>query len=68
MLILDCATNHLLTYPLASPSHQGGDNHMKILVTGVNGQLGHDVINELAARGHEGIGSRPSLLTKRRIW
>lgn len=30
---------------------------MKILVTGVNGQLGHDVINELAARGHEGIGS-----------
>lgn len=30
---------------------------MKILVTGVAGQLGHDVINELAARGHEGIGS-----------
>ena len=33
---------------------------MKILVTGVNGQLGHDVINELAARGHEGIGSGSS--------
>ncbi len=30
---------------------------MKILVTGVAGQLGHDVINELAKRGHEGIGS-----------
>ena len=33
---------------------------MKILVTGVNGQLGHDVVNELAARGHEGIGSGSS--------
>lgn len=30
---------------------------MKIFVTGVNGQLGHDVMNELLARGHEGIGS-----------
>ena len=30
---------------------------MKILVTGVAGQLGHDVMNELAARGHEGDGS-----------
>ena len=30
---------------------------MKVLVTGVAGQLGHDVMNELAARGHEGIGS-----------
>lgn len=30
---------------------------MKILVTGVNGQLGHDVMNELDKRGHEGIGS-----------
>lgn len=30
---------------------------MKILVTGVAGQLGHDVINELAKRGHEAIGS-----------
>ena len=30
---------------------------MKILVTGVAGQLGHDVMNELAGRGHEGIGS-----------
>lgn len=30
---------------------------MKIFVTGVNGQLGHDVMNELAKRGHEGIGS-----------
>ena len=30
---------------------------MKILVTGVAGQLGHDVMNELAGRGHIGIGS-----------
>lgn len=30
---------------------------MKILVTGVAGQLGHDVMNELAARGLEGVGS-----------
>lgn len=30
---------------------------MKVLVTGVGGQLGHDVMNELAARGYEGIGS-----------
>ena len=35
-----------------------GENHpMKIFVTGVNGQLGHDVMNELACRGHEGVGS-----------
>ena len=30
---------------------------MKFFVTGVNGQLGHDVMNELAKRGHEGVGS-----------
>lgn len=30
---------------------------MKVLVTGVAGQLGHDVMNELAKRGIEGIGS-----------
>ena len=30
---------------------------MRVFVTGVNGQLGHDVMNELAGRGHEGIGS-----------
>ena len=30
---------------------------MKILVTGVNGQLGHDVVNELAGRGHIAVGS-----------
>ena len=34
-----------------------GYEQMRILVTGVNGQLGHDVMNELARRGHEGIGS-----------
>ena len=30
---------------------------MRVLVTGVAGQLGHDVMNELAKRGYEGIGS-----------
>lgn len=30
---------------------------MKVLVTGVGGQLGHDVMNELAKRGHEGLGT-----------
>ena len=30
---------------------------MKYLVTGVNGQLGHDVMNELHKRGHDGVGS-----------
>lgn len=29
---------------------------MKILVTGVKGQLGHDVVNELNKRGHEAVG------------
>ena len=30
---------------------------MKVFVTGVAGQLGHDVMNDLAARGYEGIGT-----------
>lgn len=30
---------------------------MKFFVTGVNGQLGHDVMNEIQKRGYEGIGS-----------
>lgn len=30
---------------------------MKVFVTGVAGQLGHDVMNELAKRGYEGIGT-----------
>ena len=30
---------------------------MKVLVTGIAGQLGHDVMNELAKRGYEGVGS-----------
>ena len=29
---------------------------MRILVTGVKGQLGYDVVNELTKRGHEAIG------------
>ena len=30
---------------------------MRFFVTGVGGQLGHDVMNELSCRGHEGVGS-----------
>ena len=30
---------------------------MKVFVTGVGGQLGHDVMNELAKRGYQGVGS-----------
>ena len=30
---------------------------MHFFVTGVGGQLGHDVMNELAKRGHTGVGS-----------
>ena len=30
---------------------------MKLFVTGVAGQLGHDVMNELHKRGYEGVGS-----------
>ncbi len=33
------------------------ENKVKVFVTGVGGQLGHDVMNELAKRGYEGIGS-----------
>lgn len=29
---------------------------MKVLVTGVKGQLGYDVVNELTSRGHEAVG------------
>jgi len=30
---------------------------MRIFLTGVGGQLGHDVVNEMTARGHEAVGS-----------
>ena len=30
---------------------------MRVFVTGVGGQLGHDVMNELHKRGYEGVGS-----------
>ena len=39
---------------------------MKVLVTGVAGQLGHDVVNELLKRGHEAVGTdlaEPALKT-----
>ena len=31
--------------------------NVRFFVTGVGGQLGHDVMNELLKRGHEGVGS-----------
>lgn len=39
---------------------------MKVFVTGVGGQLGHDVMNELAKRGHNTIGS--DILAKDKIF
>lgn len=39
---------------------QKGSN-MKVLITGVNGQLGHDVFLELKKRGYEAIGSDISI-------
>ena len=30
---------------------------MRVFITGVNGQLGHDCVNEMSKRGHEVIGS-----------
>ena len=30
---------------------------MKVFVTGVGGQLGYDVVNNLASRGYEAVGS-----------
>ena len=40
---------------------------MKLLVTGVKGQLGHDVVNELKRRGHKHKikGNHPTTTTKR---
>ena len=38
---------------------------MKVFVTGVGGQLGYDVMNELAKRGHECVGS--DILKKEKI-
>lgn len=40
---------------IGSGGRKGED--MKVFVTGVGGQLGHDVINELARRGNESVGS-----------
>ncbi len=34
-----------------------GGRQMKVFVTGVCGQLGHDVVNNAIARGYEAIGS-----------
>lgn len=34
-----------------------GIDNMKVLVTGVKGQLGYDVVNELEKRGHVAIGT-----------
>lgn len=41
---------------IEKPDFGGLEVIMKVLVTGVNGQLGHDVVNELNRRGHTPIG------------
>lgn len=35
----------------------GESRNMKIFITGVGGQLGHDVVNDAVGRGHECVGS-----------
>ena len=42
---------------LVAGNFRQGEKFMKLFVTGVNGQLGHDVVNEALARGYEIIGS-----------
>ena len=37
---------------------------MKFFITGVGGQLGHDVMNELLKRGHEGVYHKVSVEAK----
>ena len=46
----------LCGHEVISSGNRTGDN-MKIFVTGVGGQLGHDVVNEAIGRGHETVGS-----------
>lgn len=59
---------------MATEHHQKKNEHVKmsgsgevgvfrmiVFVTGVGGQLGHDVMNELANRGYEGVGADISL-------
>ena len=40
---------------IGSGGRKGED--MKVFVTGVGGQLGHDVVNEMCGRGYEAVGS-----------
>ena len=40
---------------IGSGGRKGDD--MKVFVTGVGGQLGHDVVNELSGRSYEAVGS-----------
>ena len=43
-------------YQVTGSGGRSGDD-MKVFVTGVGGQLGHDCVNELVKRGHEAVGS-----------
>ena len=43
-------------YQVIGSGGRSGDA-MKVFVTGVGGQLGHDCLNELIARGHDAVGS-----------
>ncbi len=40
---------------IGSGGRKGDD--MRVFVTGIGGQLGHDVVNTLAARGHDAVGA-----------
>lgn len=41
---------------------------MKFFVTGVCGRLGHDVMNELAKRGYEAVGTALKLSEQDKRW
>ena len=43
-------------HQVVGSGNRTGDE-MKIFVTGVGGQLGHDCVNEMAKRGYEAVGS-----------
>lgn len=56
IIILSNNNAFVLTFILERTAERKG-NGMRVFVTGVAGQLGHDVMKELQRRGHEAIGS-----------
>ena len=53
----DGSTVEFIDEVIGSGGRQQEMVDMKVFVTGVGGQLGHDVVNSLATRGHEAVGS-----------